>query len=206
MAPTLGPIISGFSVPIKGWQWSEWELLWLSGPTLVLLFVTLPETSSDNILLRRARRLQKVAGNKRLKSQSEINQKHIHVSSVAFDALIKPWQINVLDSAVLFSTIYSSLTYSVLYCFFEAFPISYTGTYGFNTGESALPFVAAIIGMCIIPPIYVAHMRFIVEPRVARYGEGPPEQRLIPALYGCFLLPVGLFIFGTFARTPSLLD
>lgn len=195
MAPCLGPIISGFSVPVLGWRYSSWELLWLAGPMFFLLFICLPETSADNILLRRARRLRKASGNLSLKSQSELSQKHLSAKSILFDALIKPWEINILDPAVLFSTLYSALTYTIFFSFFEAFPIVYEGIYGFNTGEAGLAFVAAIVGQLLFVPVYMVYLR-IVKARVMRGPPGPPEDRLIPALWACFLLPVGLLIFG----------
>src|SRR5271155_3063460 len=58
--PSLGPLISGFSVPAKNWHWSLWEILWLSGPVFIFLMFFLPETSSSNILLRRAARLRRL--------------------------------------------------------------------------------------------------------------------------------------------------
>jgi DHA1 family multidrug resistance protein-like MFS transporter len=199
----MGPIISGFSVPVKGWRWSSWELLWFIGPIFCLLFICLPETSADNILLRRARRLRKTTGNSSLKSRSEImSKKHLSASSIVFDALIKPWEINIKDPAVLFSTLYSALTYTIFYSFFEAFPIVYMGVYGFNSGEVGLVFVAAIVGQLLFVPAYMLYLR-IVKTRAVRGYQGPPEDRLIPALWACFLLPVGLLIFGRSAKQFS---
>ena len=71
-APTLGPLLGGFAVQAKGWTWSIWELMWVSGFALVLLFFCLPETNGANILLRRAARMRRVTGNPSLKSASEV--------------------------------------------------------------------------------------------------------------------------------------
>jgi len=75
--PALGPIISGFSVSAKNWRWSLWEMLWMNGPIFLSLFFFLPETSSANILLRRAQRLRKLtattASNHRVKSTKLIS-------------------------------------------------------------------------------------------------------------------------------------
>lgn len=76
-------------------------MLWLSGPICVLMFVSLPETSGANILLLRARRLRALTGKTNLRSQSEIDQENMSASEVTFDALVKPWQINLLDPAVV---------------------------------------------------------------------------------------------------------
>jgi DHA1 family multidrug resistance protein-like MFS transporter len=69
--PTLGPLIGGFAVMEKDWSWSIWELMWMSGFTLVFCFFCLPETSGPNILCRRARRMRRVTGNLSLRSASE---------------------------------------------------------------------------------------------------------------------------------------
>lgn len=76
-------------------------MLWLSGPILLVMIFFLPETSTPNILLRRAKRLRKLTGRTHLKSQSEIDQSHMSGKEVAYDALIKPWQINALDPAIV---------------------------------------------------------------------------------------------------------
>jgi DHA1 family multidrug resistance protein-like MFS transporter len=104
VGPAITPVIAGFSVGPMGWHWFAWEILWLSGPICLLMVFFLPETSADNILLRRARRLRKLTGKAALKSQSEIDQSHMSAREVAFDALIKPWEINALDPAVVSKT------------------------------------------------------------------------------------------------------
>lgn len=70
--PTLGPLVGGFAVQAEDWSWAIWELMWLSGFTLVLLIFFLPETSSTNILFRRTRRLRKLTGIESLRCEPEI--------------------------------------------------------------------------------------------------------------------------------------
>lgn len=79
------------------------------------MFIFLPETSSPNILLRRARRLRKLTGDQRLVSQSEIDQKHLKPSSMMIDALIKPMEITIKDPAVLFVQVYTAIIYGIYY-------------------------------------------------------------------------------------------
>ncbi|RMZ80565.1 hypothetical protein DV737_g2898, partial [Chaetothyriales sp. CBS 132003] len=120
--PALGPIISGFSVPHTNWHWSLWEIVWLAAPVYISLLFLLPETSASNILLRRAKRLRKLTGNTQLQSQSEIDQANISLNEIVVSNLWRPLQINVLDPAVLFTSIYTALMYSIFYSFFEVFP------------------------------------------------------------------------------------
>jgi len=69
------------------------------------------------------------------------------------------------------------------------------GTYGFNTGEAGLAFVAKVVGQIIFAPTYMAYMYFVVDPRIAREGLGPPEHRLIPALSICQHLTSSWFVY-----------
>jgi DHA1 family multidrug resistance protein-like MFS transporter len=198
MAPAMGPIVAGFSVSVKGWRWSLWENLWLAAPVFLLLLFCLPETSSDNILLRRAARLRKVTGNKNIRSQSEITQQHMSAKEMAFEALVKPWEMNILDPAVLFTTLYASLCYSIFYTFFEAFPLVFPAMYDFSSGELGLAFLSIPIGVGLTIPVCLAHYAYYVEPGLAKNGAPEPEVWLRPGLIGNFLVPIGLFIFGEY--------
>jgi multidrug resistance protein len=82
-APAMGPIVGGFAAHAKGWRWTIWELTWLGGFTFTLLFFFFPETSSSNILYRRAVRLRKATGDKRLKSMSEIEAESMSRRDIA---------------------------------------------------------------------------------------------------------------------------
>ncbi|KAL5325251.1 hypothetical protein ACEPPN_006375 [Leptodophora sp. 'Broadleaf-Isolate-01'] len=198
LGPALAPIVAGFSISAKDWHWFAWEELWLSGPICLMMFVSLPETSAPNILLRRARRLRKLTDKVNLRSQSEIDQAGMTASDVAYDALIKPWQINLLDPAVAFTTVYTALVYGIFYSFFESFPLVFPVLYGFNLGESQLPFLAVVVSLLICIPLYCYYYYYIVEPRVKISGFGEPEERLIPGLIATFFVPAGLFLFGVF--------
>ena len=180
-------------------------MLWISGPIWVLMFICLPETSASNILLRRARRLRKLTGNKRLKSQSEIDQAHLTIHQIVVNALYIPVQIAVLDPAVTFANVYSSLVYGIYYSFFEVFPLVYPLLYGFNLGETGLTFMSITVAVIIAITIYSSYMYFIVEKRIKKHGLPPLERWLIPALFASFLPPIGLFLFGKMYRQPILI-
>ncbi|KAI9828260.1 MAG: hypothetical protein M1826_006086 [Phylliscum demangeonii] len=204
--PALGPIVSGYSVPVKNWRWSLWEMLWIAGPVFLLLFLCLPETSTPNILLRRARRLRKLTGDDRLQSQSEIDQALLSVREIVIEALWAPLQIIFLDPSIAFADLYIALCYAIFYSFFESFPIVFgpgAAGYGFNVGETGLAFLSVTAGVVTSLSIYIAYLWFVVEPGIRRHGLRAPESRLIPALFASVLLPVGLFLFGWTAR-PSI--
>jgi DHA1 family multidrug resistance protein-like MFS transporter len=87
-------------------------MLWMNGPIFLSLFFFLPETSSANILLRRAQRLRKLTGNLHLKAQSEIDQANLSASAIATEALWRPFQLMLLDPSIAFTAVY---VYPLLY-------------------------------------------------------------------------------------------
>lgn len=106
--PAIGPLVAGFAVQAKGFRWGLWEIVWLTGPILVVFLFAYPETSADNILRRRAHRLRKLTGNSKIKSQSEIDQQKMRASEIFWDAIIKPIEITIKDPAVGFTNLYVS--------------------------------------------------------------------------------------------------
>ncbi|PVH80451.1 MFS general substrate transporter [Cadophora sp. DSE1049] len=202
LGPCLGPLIAGFAVQAENWRWSAWELLWISGPILLVMLVALPETSSDTILLHRAQRLRKLTGRTDLKSDSEIKQAAMNSRQITIDALIKPWEINILDPAVIFTTVYTALVYGIYYSFFESFPLVYVEIYHFNLGELGLAFLSVFVGLFVGCTLYCLFFIYIGDPHMAKVGfwNVPPEYRIQPSLLGTFFIPMGLFIFAWTAR------
>lgn len=194
--PALGPVISGFSVPAENWRWSLWEILWLAGPIFISMMLFLPETSTPNILLRRAQRLRNLTGNPNLKAQSEIDQANMRPKDVAFEALVRPIQLIVMDPAIGFTALYVALCYGIYYSFFEVFPLVYIDLYGFNIGQMGLTFLSITVAVVISIAVYWAYIWYVVEPDIRKNGLGAPEKRLLPAVIASFLLPVGLFLYG----------
>ncbi|KAJ9256541.1 hypothetical protein DTO207G8_2544 [Paecilomyces variotii] len=201
LAPALGPLVGGYAVQIKGWRWSSWELLWLSAPVMVVMFFSLPETSADNILLKRAQRLRLRTGCMNFRSDSELRQAKMDAWEITMQALVKPWEVNILDPAVLFTTFYTALTYAIFYSFFESFPMVYMDTYGFNLGELGLAFLSVLTGLVVAVVLLCAYLYFIAPKRLAKFGDQvPPEARIWPGLFATFMIPIGLFLFAWTAR------
>jgi DHA1 family multidrug resistance protein-like MFS transporter len=198
--PALGPLMAGFAVTTENWRWSLWELVWMSAPAVLLLLAVTPETSSPNILLRRAKRLRLLTGNKKLQAQSEIDLRHMTLSGIAIDALIKPIEISIKDPAVFFVNIYTALFYGIYYTFFEVFPLVFPVMYGFNLGEIGLAFTSCLVGASIGVMIYFSYLHYYMIPDNIKNGLREQEHRLVPAILGSFFLPTGLFIFAWTSR------
>ena len=195
-APALGPMLSGFAVVVENWRWSLWEILWLAGPVFLLWFFCLPETSATNILIRRSMRLRKLSQNQNISSQSQIDRRGLTASAIAFDALIKPFEIMFKDPAVLFTNVYTALIYGIYYSFFEVFPLVYGPLYGFNIGETGVVFTCIIVGCILAMGIYFYYLQYMLIPDIFKNGLRAQESRLRPALIFVWGPPIGLFLFG----------
>ncbi|KAK4555660.1 hypothetical protein LTR86_007413 [Recurvomyces mirabilis] len=198
--PAIGPIVAGFAVQAKGWRWGLWEIVWLSAPILVVFLLFYPETSPDTILRRRAQRLRKRTGRTDIMSQSEIDQKSWTLSEVVKDALIKPMEIFVKDPAVTFTNVYTALTYGIYYSFFEVFPLVYGDIYHFNLGVTGLCFVTIGVACILGVTTFLTYQILYLIPDIKKNGMRSPEHRLVPALFGVVMLPIGYFLFGWTAR------
>ncbi|OGM40898.1 hypothetical protein ABOM_010005 [Aspergillus bombycis] len=199
-APAIGMLVSGFAIPVLGWRFSMWEILMAAGPALILILL-LPETSPSAILCRRAQRLEAIDQSTHYRTASEITQSHISFYDLVRESLLTPIKITLLDPAILFVNIYTSLVYAIYYTFFEAFPLVYMDIYHFNLGQMGTAFLAIVIGTTISIAIYNIYNYLIAIPRARSRDSNPePEEVLTPALIACFGPSIGLFLFGWASR------
>ncbi|GIK06650.1 hypothetical protein Aspvir_002300 [Aspergillus viridinutans] len=196
-APVLGPLVGGFASSAKGWTWTIWELLWISGFAVVLLVFFLPETFAPNILSRRARRIRRITGDRRYASEAEIEIARVASRDVLFEALVGPFALCFLEPIVLLMNLYIALIYGILYIWFEAFPIVFEEKHGFNPGETGLAFLGIMTGAVFIAlPIYSYWKYRWQSKHINPDGHLSPEEHLPPACFGAVCLPISLFWFG----------
>jgi len=194
--PTLGPLVGGFAAEAKGWEWTIWELTWLSAFAFVLLFFLLPETSSANILYRKTRRLRKLTGNKDLICEPELIGESMTGKDIVMMVLVRPITLNFQEPMVFLLNLYIALIYGLLYIWFESFPIVFVQMYGFSLGLEGTAFLGIMIGAILTIPFYFAYLYYYQEPKFDDEGNIQPEQRLPPAFFGAFCIPICLFWFG----------
>jgi len=61
--------------------------------------------------------------------------------------LFRPFEMLVKEPILIPITIYMAFIYGILYLFFEAYPIAFQESRGWNTGVGALPFISITIGV-----------------------------------------------------------
>jgi len=145
LGPVLGPLVGGFAAQAEEWRWTIWELAWLCTAVLIVLFFFMPETSSANILYRRAKRMRQATGNSGLKSRSEIDAAHVTLKDHLL-VLGPAFILTFSEPVVFFVDLYCALLYGVLYVWFESFPIVFGDNYGFNIGQQGLVFLGIFVG------------------------------------------------------------
>ncbi|KAJ4477482.1 major facilitator superfamily domain-containing protein [Lentinula aciculospora] len=201
--PIFGPIVGGFAAQANGWRWPQYELIWLSAVSFVVLMLLLPETYEPTILLKRAQRLRKMTGNQQLVSQAEKDTQGETVAEVLREALLRPF-ILAKEPVLMFANVYLGFVYAIFYLWFEAFPLVFTDIYHFNLGLSGLPFLGFLVSAAITYTSYVLYQKYHFQPRSDRAkAEGQdlaPEARLEIGLIASLFIPTSLFIFGFTSR------
>jgi multidrug resistance protein len=195
IGPAIGPLIGGFLSDAAGWRWLYWIQLILSGFAWLLMTFTVPETFTPTLLSRRAAKLRKETNDDRFTTEKELDQRPITQQLKIF--LIRPLQLLTREPIVMAISLYMSVLYGLLYMFFVAYPVIYQGGKGWNAGHTGLMFVPIAVGVvlsAICAPLINKHYLKVC----ARYPDGKPpaEARLIPMMWSCWLIPIGLFIFG----------
>lgn len=72
---------------LRAFLCSFWILLWLDGFCLLVLIFFFPETSSENILFRRAKRLREKTGNQNLRSEGEIQMSQMKPKDIVLNTV-----------------------------------------------------------------------------------------------------------------------
>jgi MFS transporter, DHA1 family, multidrug resistance protein len=201
-SPAVGPVLSTYAIADLDWHWYSWILLMISGPVVLLILVALPETSAQTILYYRVKRLRQ-EGYKNVTTEAEQKQKGLSLSGILVDAFIKPWEMNIKDPALLFTTVYLGSVYGIFYSFFESLPLVYPVFYNFPATNTALIFLAVIVGALIGFAAHVTYMTKRVFPKLMNGTFGELENHLIGGMVAGPFISIGLFIFAWTSR-PSI--
>lgn len=198
--PSMGPLIG--AVLVNGshgdWVWPFRFMMIISGACFLVLGFLLPESYGKTLLRRKAQRLRALTGNENIMSEGEIENKNMTVRELAIDTLWRPFEIALTEPVVLLIDLYISLVYSIMYLWFEAFPIVFVETYGFTLVELGVSYVSVMIGVLVGAVFYISVIYQVFTKKFFN-GKGDtitPEVFLPVAIAGSLLMPIGIFIFG----------
>ncbi|KAJ5181891.1 MFS multidrug transporter [Penicillium cf. viridicatum] len=139
--PILGPIISGCSVKY-GWRWTFRIDLILTGITwLALLFTS--ETFGPALLKRQAAKLRKDSGSNRYFSRQELN---LDSRFTPMEIITRPITMLFFEPIITSTSIYIAIAYSLVFFYFQAYPIIFGGVYDFTVEQTSLTYIPIGVG------------------------------------------------------------
>ena len=127
LGPVLGPILGGFEAQYanvgssKNWQWVYYTCLIFGFVCFLMVVFLLPETYGPTILEKRVKKLRKENNDDRYYSSSMKNRPPI--GELLKVSLTRPIRLQFTEPIIIFSSIYVSIVYGVLYISFEMFPL-----------------------------------------------------------------------------------
>ncbi|KAJ5575011.1 major facilitator superfamily domain-containing protein [Penicillium hetheringtonii] len=174
--PIIGPIISGCSVQY-GWRWTFRIDLILSGITWIgLLF--LAETFSPALLKQQSRRLRKKSGSDLYIAPQELKSDAAFTLTQTFT---RPITMLLFEPIVLFTGIFISLAWSMVFFYFQAYPIIFKQTYHFDVAKTSLTYIPMGIGAassCLFALFYDAF--YEKSKRLGKRWASSPEYHRLP--------------------------
>jgi MFS family permease len=185
IGPSIGPLIGAFLTNSRGWRWSLWLCAIINGAELVLYVFTFRETASvEGLETGSLSWIPRAMPGRRLRLQQ----------------FWKPC-LFVQSPAIVISAFAYGITFGFsLVGLTNIEPLAFGALYDFGTVQNGLVFlsvlVGAVIGEQVSGPLSDAIMKRYIkrceqQDKVFRY-----EHRLIAAIPGYFLSPVGLIIYG----------
>lgn len=200
VGPALGPVVSGFLQLKETWRWTFYVLLWMAGPTEMVLF-TLPETLPMLVLRQKARRIRKPLGRQDILAPVEASNRSL--GGIFKIALTRPWRILISPiSFCFFIAIYYAVVYTLLYMLFTIYPIVFQQKRGWNAGVGELPLIGTAIGAGIGGLALIADAKR--QQKTLQSRSSVPEDRLIPAMAGGVMFSGTTFWFAWTAEYNSI--
>lgn len=196
IGPVAGPIVGGFiTQSYLGWRWTAWITMIMGAFFGLIAMIFCGESYAPVLLQRKATRRRFETRNWAIHAPAD--ESPVQVKDIVERYLLRPWKMMVLEPILVLITIYVSLIYGIIYLFFEAYPVAFQEQRGWSLGVGALPFLGLTIGVvCGVSIItYTSQTRY--KRKMEENGGKPvPEERLVPMIFGSFLLPIGLFWFA----------
>ncbi|CEQ41291.1 SPOSA6832_02992 [Sporobolomyces salmonicolor] len=172
------PADQGLHLPLSH---SQYLVVILASVITFIGILLVPETFAPVILTKKASRLRRTTGRWALHSRP----------------LTRPLQMLIKEPMVLAICTYNSFTYGILYLLFGAVPIIFEQNRHWTPVQSALPFLAVLVGTLTAAAINLLYSTFVFAPYLDKHdGKARPELRLPPMMLGGVIFPISFFILG----------
>lgn len=190
--PYVGPLIGAALTLSHNFRYIFWCTLAVSGGILVLMVIFLPETSEQELLVRKAKKLRKETGDDRYLAPGEVLYHTQTPGAVLKEMFFKPIKMTMIDPVLFLIDIHVGLIYSTIYLYLEALPLVYEDIYNFNSIQLGMSFLPCVIGNVVGAFLYMGYV-YLCKDKVKKDFEkvfGPS------ALVGGILFSIGMVLFG----------
>ncbi|KAG6329283.1 hypothetical protein ID866_9806 [Astraeus odoratus] len=172
------------------------------GPILALftLVLQVPETEANAI------------ERKLLKSRGVVRYAKVTERSFVWDgkALLTPMTMLCDEPILIWTTLYHSFVFGLLFILLEAYPYIYHSHYSMSREQAGLVFISPFIGNVLGVAVYFLSLKpkYEIRQHIIQTESGgkldiEPEARLPGILLASLLMPAGLFWF-TFSAYPDV--
>ncbi|KKP00267.1 hypothetical protein THAR02_07620 [Trichoderma harzianum] len=192
----LGPLIGGFVLLAKPWQWTQWISIFITVAFYIPVCFT-RETYKKVIIKRRATRLG-------LRDSASQRTSPGRAFRYFFTALIqRPLHMLFTEPIVTLVSVYNGFLFGLLYTFVVSVPWIFRHYYGWSAQSEPLSYLGLMCGTALAAAPLILIDLFSYQKRLTEWQLHhdddeplPSENRLMSALIGSIILPICLFIVG----------
>lgn len=197
LGPAIGPVLSGWIAQRSTWRWVFWSTSIADALVQFVGLFFLPESYTPTILKRKADRLRRETGNKRLHTEFE-GQKFSELLKVA---LTRPFRLIGTQPIVQVLALYMAYLFGLFYLLFTTFSELFVDVYHQSIGIASLNYIPLGLGFIIGGQINTHFCDRIYRRLKAKNNNvGKPEFRILLMIPASCLIPIGLLWYGWSAQ------
>lgn len=191
----LGVLVNGFvGTSTKSMNWIIWVNMMLAGFTWFCLTFIVPETFAPYILKKRAAKLRKQLQNQNIMTEQEAVG--LSFKEMLLSCLVRPLYFIMTEPVLNMMCFYVCLIYTLLYCFFFAYPIIFGELFHYKDDTIGMMFIPILVGalLSVLCTIYCEreYMKLVRDPNHVM----TPEDRLLGAKIGAPSTAISLWVLG----------
>ncbi|XBW34581.1 hypothetical protein QEN19_000144 [Hanseniaspora menglaensis] len=191
----LGVLVNGFvGTFTKSMNWIIWVNMMLAGVTWFCLTFIVPETFAPYILKRRAAKLRKQLQRDNIMTEQEAIG--LTFKEMLLSCLVRPIYFILTEPVLNMMCFYVCLIYTLLYCFFFAYPIIFVELFDYKDDTIGMMFIPILVGaiFAVLCTVYCErdYMKLVNDP----CHKLTPEDRLLGAKIGAPATAISLWVLG----------